>query len=299
MRISEEIDVSVLKRKCGLICLASAAIFAASSSFSCSCSRCSMRALFQILIGVATQSTVASSTSAKIHRRRRAPGRTGGGAESRAPTRLAHELEADRREHQDDLPVHLQRRGPCCQMRRGSAGEDERREVPDGFLRTQLAQAAAGEAAADRERQRAPLAGDQRRHRRQAADDGARVRAGDQAHEKRRLRASGPRRRSAAGCARRCRAVSGTPSDSDRTSRSGSARRSKIRMCRNRRNRTSIVASSAMTASLNTRVVSRNCACDSGMGFHGLIASGSSGSDRVRQIVAGRRGFDRSFGSPT
>ena len=64
-RMSEEIDVSVLNRKCGLICEASAEIFAASSSFSCSCSRCSIRALFQILIGVATQSTVATSTSTK------------------------------------------------------------------------------------------------------------------------------------------------------------------------------------------------------------------------------------------
>ena len=63
-RISDEIDVSVLNRKCGLIWLASASTRAAISSFSCSCSRCSMRALFQILIGMATQSTVASTTSA-------------------------------------------------------------------------------------------------------------------------------------------------------------------------------------------------------------------------------------------
>ena len=36
VRMSEEIDVSVLNRKCGLIWLASASILAASSSFSCS-----------------------------------------------------------------------------------------------------------------------------------------------------------------------------------------------------------------------------------------------------------------------
>ncbi len=65
-RISEEIEVSVLKRKCGLIWLLSASIFAASSSFSCSCSRCSIRALFQILIGVATASTVASTMTSVI-----------------------------------------------------------------------------------------------------------------------------------------------------------------------------------------------------------------------------------------
>ena len=65
-RMSEEIDASVLKRKCGLIWLLSASIFAARRSFSCSCSLCSMRALFQILIGVATASTVTSTTSAVI-----------------------------------------------------------------------------------------------------------------------------------------------------------------------------------------------------------------------------------------
>src|SRR3954449_2466890 len=67
VRISEEIDVSVLNRKCGLIWFASASIFAASSSFSCSCSRCSIRALFQILIGVATQSVDANRTISMRH----------------------------------------------------------------------------------------------------------------------------------------------------------------------------------------------------------------------------------------
>ena len=51
---------------------------------------------------------------------------------------------------------------------RGQAGEDERREVPDRFLRTELAQAAAGEAAADREGQRDDLAVDERRQADQA-----------------------------------------------------------------------------------------------------------------------------------
>ena len=67
----------------------------------------------------------------------------------------------------------------------GQRREDERREVPDRFLRAQLAQAAAGEPAADGEGQRDPLAGDERGHRVSAADDGAGVRAGDQADEKR------------------------------------------------------------------------------------------------------------------
>ena len=58
-RINDETDVSVLNRKCGLIWLLSASTLAAISSFSCSCRRCSMRALFQILIGVDTVTMVA------------------------------------------------------------------------------------------------------------------------------------------------------------------------------------------------------------------------------------------------
>ena len=54
----DEIDVSVLNRKCGLIWFDSASSLAARRSFSCSASRCSMRALFQILIGEATATTV-------------------------------------------------------------------------------------------------------------------------------------------------------------------------------------------------------------------------------------------------
>ena len=69
-RISDEIDVSVLNRKCGLIWLASASRRAAISSFSCSCSRCSMRALFQILIGIATREHRREQDD-EPHRRRR------------------------------------------------------------------------------------------------------------------------------------------------------------------------------------------------------------------------------------
>ena len=65
-RTSDEMDVSVLKRKCGLIWFARAETRAAISSFSCSWSRCSTRAVFQILMGVATASTVASMTSSPI-----------------------------------------------------------------------------------------------------------------------------------------------------------------------------------------------------------------------------------------
>ena len=112
VRISDEIEVSVLNRKCGLIWFASASIFAASSSFSCSCSRCSMRALFQILIGVATHEHRREQDTSE-HR----PGRADRRREIEqavmlAPARaerLAQQLERDRREQQHDLPVDLQR----------------------------------------------------------------------------------------------------------------------------------------------------------------------------------------------
>ena len=69
---------------------------------------------------------------------------------------LPEELEADRRgKHQHD-PVDLK---PSYQAPDVAVqvGEEERREVPDGFLGAQLAQAAAGKAAADGERKRNPL----------------------------------------------------------------------------------------------------------------------------------------------
>ena len=68
--------------------------------------------------------------------------------------------------------------------------EHERAESPDRFLRTRLADAASGEAAADRERQRDQFVmrrqrreqGGQRHHR---ADQRAGVRTGDESGEKR------------------------------------------------------------------------------------------------------------------
>ena len=106
--MSDEIDVSVLNRKCGLIWLASASTRAVSSSFSCSCSRCSIRALFQILIGVATHSTVVEQTSSTPPRATcsRGAGRTVGAAEAPAE-RLPQQLQRDRREKEDDRPVDV------------------------------------------------------------------------------------------------------------------------------------------------------------------------------------------------
>ena len=59
--------------------------------------------------------------------------------------------------------------------------------MPDGFLRTKLAQAAAGEAAADGEGERAPLADPERRDADHQADGGAGIRARDQPREQRPL----------------------------------------------------------------------------------------------------------------
>ena len=140
-RISDEIDVSVLNRKCGLIWLASASSRAAISSFSCSCSRCSIRALFQILIGIATHSTVASSTAAHSARGRRRDTNSRCAATG-MPTAWRDDLEPDRRRQQDDDPVDLKRRtsrqtwrwssvkknGEKCQI--ASFGQISRRPPP-------------------------------------------------------------------------------------------------------------------------------------------------------------------------
>ena len=169
MRISDEIDVSVLKRKCGLIWFASASIFAASSSFSCSCSRCSMRALFQILIGVATASTVASRTSDQSST-------SGVGREVEQPVvaepraeRLAEQLERDRREQQHDLPVDLQRRGASARRAVAGSVKTNGEKCQIASFGHSFAQAAAGEPAADGEGQRDELAGEERRAGRPAA----------------------------------------------------------------------------------------------------------------------------------
>ena len=111
-----------------------------------------MRALFQILIGMATQSTVASTISAKNHGHAEVhPWRRQ--IEDASLTELAAEylpddLESDRRGQQNHDPVNLKppHQPPHVSM---EVGEEQRREVPDRFLRADLTQAAAGESAAD------------------------------------------------------------------------------------------------------------------------------------------------------
>jgi len=97
---------------------------------------------------------------------------------------LADELEADRRDEQHDLPVdlHLPQHAPHVAR---NAEDDERRKVPDIFLGTGLAKAAAGESAANREEGRAVLADGERRQRHRQSDDAAGVGTCDQSGQQR------------------------------------------------------------------------------------------------------------------
>ena len=144
VRISDEIDASVLNRKCGLIWLASASI---------------ARGEQQLLLFL--QPVLDARVVPDLDRRRHTQ-RTVREQDDRSSRRrevgvqheqavvigpaladgLTQQLERDRREQQHDLPVDLQRADhlPGAAMQRR---EDERREVPDGFLGAELAQAAA------------------------------------------------------------------------------------------------------------------------------------------------------------
>ena len=192
-RISDEIDASVLKRKCGLIWLLSASIFAASSSFSCSCRRCSMRALFQILMGVATASTVASTTSAVIQCDVDPEVEQPILAEPQAE-RLAQQLERDRREQQHELPVRFELPHHVPEVL-PQVHEDERRELPDRFLRDTLR---AGRPRRSRSRWQTGTAmsspASERREGDERADERPRVQVRQSARRGTRPRASGRRR---------------------------------------------------------------------------------------------------------
>ena len=74
----------------------------------------------------------------------------------------ADELEPDGHEQQDHLPLDRQLAHHAPDVA-GQAEEHERREAPDVFLGTGLAEAAAGEAASHGERHRAPFAGEEAR----------------------------------------------------------------------------------------------------------------------------------------
>src|SRR6187200_2700243 len=97
--------------------------------------------------------------------------------------RLADDLEADRRGKQNHDPVDLK---PADQSPHVPVeiGEEQRREVPDRFLRANLAKAATRKPAADRKWKRDPFTGDEWRDSHDRPDDGTGVRAGKQAGEK-------------------------------------------------------------------------------------------------------------------
>ena len=98
--------------------------------------------------------------------------------------RLTNQLEADGRHQERELPIDLTRPQHLPDSR-GKPGHDKRREMPDGFLRTEFAQAAAGEPAPHGKRQRDEFAVGERRNADHHADDGARVGAGHEAGEER------------------------------------------------------------------------------------------------------------------
>ncbi len=177
----------MLNRKCGLIWLASASILAASSSFSCSSQPVFDAGVVPDLDRRRHRQHGGQQHQQQHRHRLRTRGVQREQAVAPAQSQaLAQELQRDRREQQHDLPVH----GHGPHHVPGAAvkpGEHERREMPDRFLGTQLAESAAGESAADRERQRRPLTVAERRHPDHHADDGAGVRAGDEAGEKRAL----------------------------------------------------------------------------------------------------------------
>jgi hypothetical protein len=133
---------------------------AASSSFSCSWSVLDARVVPD-LDRNGHASTVASTTSHQ-------PGRSSRSQEEQALSpkraeRLPEQLEPDRARAAGGAASSTSQRAHHAPEVARQAEEDERREAPDVFLRAGLAQAAAGEAAADGEGQGAELAGHQGR----------------------------------------------------------------------------------------------------------------------------------------
>jgi hypothetical protein len=144
---------------------------------------------------------------------------------------LTDQFQDDGRRQQDDHPVDLEPPDEpphvAVQVR-----EEQRREVPDGFLRADFAQAAAGKPAADGERKGGPFAGERRRQAHHGRHDGAGVGSGEEPREK------GAGQRQVGGLVVEEQpddtpAVSGRPRLAANTSRSGQSRFSVSRIRRN------------------------------------------------------------------
>ena len=183
-RISDEIDVSVLKRKCG--------IDLAGERFDAGRHQ-QLLLLLQPVLDPGAVPDLDRDRDAQDggeNHERHQPGVRRRVVEDAfrlvepVAERLPDDLEPDRRGQQDHDPVDLEapHQAPDVAVQ---VGEEQRREVPDRFLRADLAQAAAGEAAPDGEGQGDPFAGDDRRNAHHRADDGAGVGAGEQAGEER------------------------------------------------------------------------------------------------------------------
>ncbi len=183
-RISDEIDVSVLKRKCG--------IDLAGERFDAGRHQQLLLLLQPVLDpgAVPDLDRHGDAQDGGEDHQRHQPGVRRRVVEDAfrlvepAAEELADDLEPDRRGQQDHHPVDLEaaHQAPHVAV---EIGEEQRREMPDGFLRADLAQAAAGEAAPDGERQGNPFTGDERRHAHHRPHDRAGIGAGQKAREER------------------------------------------------------------------------------------------------------------------
>ncbi len=95
---------------------------------------------------------------------------------------LPDDFETDRRGQQDDDPVDFKSPDEFPDVA-VQVGEEQGREVPDRFFRTDLPQPSAGEAAPDRKRNRDPFSAGEGGEPHHRADDGAGVGTGDQPGE--------------------------------------------------------------------------------------------------------------------
>ena len=137
MRTSEAMELSVLKRKCGLICRCRASSRASSSSRFCSSSFISMRSAFQTFSAMPTSMGALSHTSTCNHDwlASRANSRCGKAWASQS----RHSLRRHNQKQHQELAVDA-RLAQVAPHPAVKAQVDERRERPDLFLLDKSAQ---------------------------------------------------------------------------------------------------------------------------------------------------------------
>ena len=229
--------MSVLNRKCGLIWLASASIFAASSSFSCSCEPVLDARVVPDLdrrrdaehrreqddapassphgVGLEMRTAAGARSSA-----RRAPAAAARGRPARAAARPASRSARARTICQARRCRLVKTNGEKCQI--ASFGQSSRRPPPAKPQPTAKGRAMNSPSTSGGTPTSAPTMR-------------AGVRAGDQAGEERAFERQVGRVVVEQQPRRPRRPASGTPRARTKTRRSGQSRRSKIRMWRNRR----------------------------------------------------------------